>query len=222
MYGELLFEQDYDVGEKLTFYLYRKEEDGEVTVTLTYLFDVPGEKETVCKRIFYPIAAEGYKHELLSWYNLICCSNNYGPIPVTSYMNYAVQNGKKPAATIYPDNVYEYRRFISDTDDSYYCFPFHPDEYEYLLFCSLKGSLSDLFDLDKILEVYSSCGIDLDKEKMSDLFSRELSWFANEAQSGIEIHNCLGAENLAVTGLLFGYPVESTVALINKTIDMCE
>ena len=57
---------------------------------------------------------------------------------------------------------------------------------------------------------------------MEDYFSKELSWFANEQVCPIEIHNCLGEEELATVGLLFGYPVESTVALINKTIDMCE
>lgn len=218
---KLIFTQEYDLGEKVDFSLWREESGERVTVSLTYCFRYPGAVEVTCKRFFYPLCAESYQSPYLSWYNLICCSNNYGPVPVVGYMNSAVQNGKKIAATIYPDTAADYMKILADTQD-YYCYPYHTREYQYLLYISRKGTLADYFDPDRVLEVYHSCGILLNKTKMRDYFSKELSWFGNEQLCPIELHNCLGEEELAVTGLLFGYPIESTVALIKKDIDMCE
>ncbi len=217
----LIFEQSYDVGQELVFSLYREQQEDRVTVTLCYHFPGVEMEPVTVMRIFFPAAAE-YLSPWLSWYNLICCSNNYGPIPVVSYMNRAVQNGKKVAATIYPESNMDYMQILKEVGDDYYCYPYHPDEYIYLLYISRKGTLADYFDLDEILRVYTSCDVHLDEDKMREFFERELSWFGNEDICPIRLHNCLGEEELAVTGLLFGYPVESTVALIRKEIEMCE
>ena len=218
---ELLFSQEYDVGEKVVFSLFREQTGEDVTVSLKYQFQVPGAEEVTCKRILYPACAESYQSPYLSWYNLICCSNNYGPIPVVSYMNYAVQNGKKVAATIYPETPEIYMQIIADAGENS-CFPFNTEEYQYMLFYSLPGTLEDYFDIDRILEVYRESGVDLDEEKFRGYAKKELKWFGNPAECPIEIQNALGNEELAAVGLLFGYPVESTIALIKKTIDMCE
>ncbi|MCU6760732.1 Uncharacterised protein [uncultured Roseburia sp.] len=136
-------------------------------------------------------------------------------------MNYAVQKNKKLAATVYPKTAEEYMQMIGTVGDEYYCYPYHTREYQYMLYVSRKGSLSDYFDLDQILSVYGACGIELDAEKMKKYFQKELSYFGNEEECEIQLHDCLGQEELAVTGLLFGYPVESTVALLKKEIDTC-
>ena len=217
-----LFEQEYDVGERVVFSLYRSQEGEQVTVSLRYCFPEQGSREVTCKRLFFPACAEGYDSPYLSWYNLICCSNNYGPIPVVSYMNYAVQNGKKIAATIYPDSASDYMTILAETGEEYYCYPYHPREYRYMLYISRKGKLSDYFDLERLLGVYEASRVTLDSETMRFYFDQELSWFGNEELCSIELHDCLGQEALATVGLLFGYPVESTIALIRKTIDMCE
>ena len=90
-----------------------------------------------------------------------------------------------------------------------------------MLYVSKKGTLGDYFDLEQLLDVYASCDIELDEKKMKDYFSRELSYFGNEEICPIQLHDCVGQEELAVTGLLFGYPVESTIALQKRTIDTC-
>lgn len=219
---ELLFEQEYNVGEKLIFSLYRGKEGERVTVSLCYRFDQPGMEQVTCKRIFFSEKAEQYQSPYLSWYNLICCSNNYGPIPVVDYMNHAVQNGKKLAATIYPESAQAYMQILAEVGDDYYCYPYHTREYNYLLYISKKGTLADYFDLERVMQVYEACEVSLDRAKMQDYFSRELSWFGNEELCPIQLHDCIGEEELAVTGLLLGYPIESTIALIRKEIDMCE
>lgn len=217
---QLIFSQDYDLGETVTFYLYREEQDGKVTVSLCYQF---GDQPMItCKRFFYEVCAESYSSPYLSWYNLICCSNNYGPIPVVDYMNQAVQNGKKIAATVYPNTASDYMQMVAALSEDYYCFPYHTKEYQYMLYVSRKGTLADYFDLDQIMDVYRQCGIALDADKMKYYFAQELSWFGNEEACDIEIHFCTGDEKFAVVGLLFGYPVESTIALIKRDIDMCE
>lgn len=222
MNRELLFSQEYDIqGNPIVFHLYREETDGNCTVTLTYQFQ--GVEEVPCKKIFFPVTAEKYQSPYLSWYNLICCSNNYGPIPVVEYMNTAVQNGKKIAATVYPNTVEEYMQMLADLGaDEYYCAPYHPMEYQYMLYVSKKGTLADYFDYEQIKNVYDACEVKLNWEKIREYFDKELSFFANEGICDIQLHNGACPEDLMITGLLFGYPIESTVALINRTIDMCE
>ncbi len=112
-------------------------------------------------------------------------------------------------------------QLIGTVGDTCYCYPYHPREYQYMLYVSKKGTLADYFDLERLSDVYMSCGIVLDQQKMRDYFGRELSWFGNEEVCPIQLHDCIGREELAVTGLLFGYPVESTIALLQKTIDTC-
>lgn len=210
-----------DQGITITFHLYREEQDGECTVTLAYQF--PEMDEVVCKRIFFPVIAEKIKSPYLSWYNLICCSNNYGPIPVVDYMNTAVQNGKKLAATVYPNTMEDYMQMIADLGaEEYYCCPYHPIEYQYMLYVSRKGTLADYFDYEQIKAVYQECGVELEWSKIKDYFAKELNYFAKEDICDIQLHNGASPEDLMITGLLFGYPVESTIALIKRTIDMCE
>ena len=132
-----LFAQEYDVGEPVIFALYRQQQEERVTVSLKYRFPSQGPEEITCRKIFYPLRAEDYESPYLSWYNLICCSNNYGPVPVVPYMNRAVQKGRKVAATIYPASAQEYMSILAEVEqkpDRYYCYPYHPQEYRYLLY----------------------------------------------------------------------------------------
>ncbi len=220
---ELLYTEEYDVGRPVTFFVHHThgqftpEDEEKHVIELSYQFQ--GQEEAfVFKRIFYSEEAAAFESPYLSWYNLVFCSNNYGPIPIISYMNNAVQQGKKIAATVYPTDSREYLKIIQETEEGYYCFPYNPREYQYMLYVSRKGTLSDYFELEKLLPVYESCGVPLNQKKMEEYFAEELSWFGNLEKCPIDIHNCIGNEELAVVGLLFGYPVESTIALLRKEI----
>ncbi len=221
MEKELLFQQEYTVaGNKVVFYLYREEAADGVAVTLSFF--IPGQMQAeAAYRIFrFPKCAERVKSGLLSWYNLICCSNNYGPVPVVDYMNYSVQNGKKLAATVYPKDATEYSRILAGTE-SYNVLPYNVEEYGYELYISRTGTLADYFDFDEIMQVYEDCGVKLDRDKMRDYFGRSLGWFGNLSECPVNTLECGSFEDLAVTGLLFGYPVESTVAVIKQTVEEC-
>ncbi|MCR5666800.1 MAG: hypothetical protein K6G01_08205 [Eubacterium sp.] len=217
---ELLGHAKYDKGVILDFYVYRMKKDGRNCVSLSYIEE--GKEEVWFRDFFYDDEAAAYQSEYLSWYNLIFCSNNYGPIPVVKYMNHAVQEGKKVAATVYPVDSNEYMNIMRETFEDYYCFPYNVEEYSLMLYISKKGTLNDYFDKDAILKVYQDCGIELNRERMDELFAMELKDFAKKETCGFMLHECYGSENLAVLGLLFGYPVESTVALLKDDITMLD
>ncbi|MCI8991197.1 MAG: hypothetical protein HFG80_00480 [Eubacterium sp.] len=217
---ELVGKAKYDAGRILDFYVYRGKKDGRSAVSIYYTEN--GGEEIWVRDFFYDEQAAAYQSEYLSWYNLIFCSNFYGPIPVVSYMNHAVQQGKKLAATVYPVDANDYMSILKETAQDYYCFPYHTEEYALLMYISRKGTLNDYFDKDKIVEVYKNCGIELDTEKVDRYFSWELSRFGKEEESGVLLHDCRGTEELLAVGLLFGYPIESTIALLKKDITMLD
>lgn len=159
-----------------------------------------------------------FQSPFLSWYNLFFCSNCYGPAPFYPYMNNAVQNGTKTAATAYV-NKEEFRKLIKDLPANCYAVPYNSSEDNMsMAYVYREGTLDELFGYEKIKEVYYShqvTGIDWDYIKR--MFSKPLSYFANENKSGISLQGCAKRDELLV-GLLLGYPVEATVAYINKTI----
>ena len=92
---EILYDTHYDYSS----YLVTKETNGSIiTVHITDTFS------DSCKPL-KPIRDKNigseYKSPFLSWYNAIFCSNAYGPAPDYAYMNHAVQNDMKTAATLY-------------------------------------------------------------------------------------------------------------------------
>jgi hypothetical protein len=210
----------YDKGHILDFNVYQGKKDGRNCVSIYYSEE--GGPEQWVRDFLYDDEAAAYQNKYLSWYNLIFCSNFYGPIPVVKYMNHAVQEDKKVAATVYPVDSTEYMGILRETFEDYYCLPYHPDEYGMLMYVSKKGTLNDYFDKDAVVAVYQNCGIELDMAKVDDYFSWELNRFANEQTSGVMLHDCRGTEELLVVGLLFGYPVESTIALLKDDVTMLD
>ena len=217
MYGEVVFKDRYNVeGMFAEFRMYRKEKDDNVEMTFTFKFDKqPGmmmqvpEEETVYKTVVYPKIADSYESPYLSWDNLLYCSNSYGPVPVIKYMNYAVQEGKKVAATVYPEDYNEYLTILNNPGECE-IFPFTIDEYEFELMVCRKGKLKDYFDLDKILEIYKACDFNLDTEKLKNYFEQDLVWFGNK-DCPFDIINPYGYEDNIICGLFFGYPLGSTI-----------
>ncbi len=216
---ELLYSETYHMGHPLTFNVYKSRENDLNYIDIGFAFE--GEEEQIYRRIFYKDEAAAYQSPYLSWYNLVFCSNNYGPVPIVEYMNTSVQEGKKLAATVYPADIIDQQRMEREMPEDLFCVPFNPLEYQYMLYVCKEGCLADYFDLDRLLAVYESCDIKLDREKMENYFSMTLISFA--ANDGpVSLHYCEGNEEFAVVGLLFGYPIESTIALIRKDIVLCD
>lgn len=159
---------------------------------------------------------------LLSWENLNCCG---GWTYDESYLFTAVQKGKKlyAGAAIYlpapgvtaeaesklleikatlPDNCTAGKEIISN-------------ERFFPLYICRKGCLKDFFDLEQVLEDYRRMGIVLrpkDRNEFFILCGIELSQFSTG--SPMQYRDTATGAELIVTGLLLGYPIESTVSLL--------
>ena len=174
--------------------------------------------------IEYPTIGENTSFPLMNWENLFRCSNYYGISPEETdfynnpaYMSIAVQKHMKPAATLRYDNDSQLIKQIQLAlpDDC----SLIPYKEENTTFICRKGSLHDFYDLNRVKYIYELFGITEIDWNAVDLFcNKELSFFSDDNISGISIER--GAENITqmvVVGLLLGYPIESTVAKINKS-----
>ena len=163
-------------------------------------------------RIDIPHPVISYSSPLLNWYNLIFCSNNYGPSPDYNYMDRAVQQGKKTAATIYYSiNSDKARTILNNLPTNCGATPYG----ENMMYVYRKGKLSDFFDFKKISTAYKQMGKTLlDWESIHGMFEKQLDFFADESKCGFSLQSGGCGEQLVIKGLILGYPVESTAVLL--------
>ena len=192
-------------------------------ITRILLLNVDRHSNGVISLIEYP-TRDTYSSSLLNWENLIRCSNYYGlpPEEIRSdgslgYMSVAVQEHLKPASTIRItiDDPHIKQLKMDLPDD---CVLLKYEE-ENTTFICRKGSLSDLFDIERVRETYAQFGIlDIDWDVVYDYSKKEMTFFADNAISGISIeHGSIGRTQDVIVGLLLGYPIESTVAKMKGT-----
>ncbi len=139
-------------------------------------------------------------------------------------MNYAVQNGKKVAATVYPASKEEYERILQtlpkDCDAGPYDLNINDKDYHAILYVCRKGCLKDYFDLSQVRRIYEQHGTFEDYEvgwgKIETLFNVPLISFSNPREIGLNIQTEQSHMGLIITGLLLGYPLESTIAYIKN------
>lgn len=168
--------------------------------------------------IQYQDVGEEYYSPYLSWYNCLFCSNCYFSIaPDASYMNNSVQNGKKLVATVTIPPTITAERFLSELPESCGYETKGKNPNTALIF--RKGCLSDYFDCDKITELYRKHGIIFDSIFMKNLFNVPIQELVAGAADKLEFILKIPAnltEKTVLTGLLLGYPLESTVEYILK------
>lgn len=176
------------------------------------IYDERYNKHKEVGRICIPQPITTYDSPLLNWYNLVFCSNNYGPSPDYNYMNYAVQQGKKTAATVYhPFDSDESKAIQMNLPENCGIIPYG----EYMIFVYRKGKLSDFFNFERIREAYKQMGIiGLDWDLINDLFEKPLEYFADESKCGFSLQSGGIREQLVLKGLILGYPVESTAIML--------
>lgn len=181
-----------------------------------------GKRAFTLRRYTYPDVELSISSSLLSWENLNCCN---GWAYDETYLLTAVQEGKKPYAgctiSLRPPNdlakaearLEEIRAVLPDTclagkemvmNENF--FPFY--------ICR-RGCLHDLFNLEQVLEDYRRMGIVLSEQERRTFFGLggvELSQFA--AGEPMCYFRCASDAELITTGLLLGYPLESTASLL--------
>lgn len=171
----------------------------------------------VCSFLKYMEVGETIDSSLVNWHNLFFCSRYYGPPVHGGYMNYAVQSGTKTAAIAYVSHPDEYKKLLQTLPDNCHAVPYCSTlENMTTAYVYRDGTLNDLFGFEKVKRIYMLHGIyNIDWGRVEELFSQPLAYFADVDKCGIDLQDAQGDENLIVTGLLLGYPVESTVAYIN-------
>lgn len=166
--------------------------------------------------------------QYLSWANLDCCGGwKYSE----SYLETAVQDGKKLYAGLtiaLNDEMTE-----SKVNDVLTCLQnrLPPDvilgnEFRsvtgwYHYFICRTGRLIDYFDLSKVFESYHHLEVPLNVEvqkKIRDYCSIPIAQYGTDPP--FLYYNLDTIAQLVTTGLLLGYPLESTAALCQETI--CE
>lgn len=152
-----------------------------------------------------------FESPYISWQNLDQCG---GWATRNDYLKTAVQNGTKLFAGI----VHQESESFDCSDDVVVITKPHWWEGHCETHICRKGCLSDYYDLDAVLAHYSRLGIDLtvdEVERIHEFCNIELSVFATD-QAPFDYGNVETLEDLVVTGLLLGYPLESTAFIIEE------
>ena len=172
-----------------------------------------------------------YNHQYLSWDNLDCCGGwSYDE----EYLYTAVQNDKKLIAQISfiiesPDEdprpaMKKFQELVPYFDETkinaliemgHICGPNNQARVWHVILIR-KGCLADYFDLSEIKDAYAKHDIIIDgelKKALSELFQVELEDLYLENSD--YFYNIQSILDCIMTGLCFGYPIESTVAIIH-------
>lgn len=155
---------------------------------------------------------ECFESPYISWQNLDQCN---GWNTSEEYLHTAVQNGTKLFASIvHTDDV-----SFEATDDVVVDTRKHgwlkDHSYTHI---SRKGCLSDYYDLDAVFAHYSRLGIYLtgwDKDEIREFCQVELSVFGTDDRP-MDYLNNTEISHIIVTGLLLGYPLETTTSIIEE------
>lgn len=163
-------------------------------------------------RIYRFNNVECFESPYISWENLDQCG---GWGTDDTYLNTAVQKGTKLFAQI----VHGKDESFEESDNVVVITDPTPRGYfksYYWTHICRKGCLADYYDLDAVFAHYSRLGIvisDSEKALIREYCNIELSTFATEDAPFEYWNTCLDAE-LVVTGLLLGYPLESTASIL--------
>lgn len=152
----------------------------------------------------------------ISWKNLSCRDSQDKP-----YLTTAVQLGKKLCAGIYFDSLKKAKnceKKLTPECSIHYCPPIERiNGYTYNIDIIRKGSISEYIDIDEVLELYALHGVNnIDIKNIKEMCSVEMRELVQENNEfNYDYANPKRLEDYIVTGLLLGYPIESTILLIH-------
>jgi len=164
---------------------------------------------------FRNIPAGTFQSPYISWANLNCCG---GWAYDESYLLTAVQEGKKLCAGIVMNDENKYRAFLDNLGGEYPCFcpPVrHNGPYTfYHVDVTRQGRITDYIDMKAARETYSALRIDFLNFDIITEYAEKQMIHLLDGTAAFDYANPANNEQLAVTGLLLGYPLESTAALL--------
>jgi len=173
---------------------------------------------TIRSYSFRNILPYTFQSPYISWTNLNCCG---GWTFDKEYLFTAVQTGKKLCAGITITNdkqrINEYIDSLND-EYPYFCPPdTHNGSYTfYHIDVTRKGSIDDYIDMETVQKMYETLGIGfLDFNEINE-YARQQMIYLLDGTVDFDYANPQGDEQLVVNGLLLGYPLESTAALLGE------
>ena len=153
----------------------------------------------------------------ISWENLNCCG---GWVCDDSYLLTAVQDGKKLCAGLVFNDEKERDDYRDSLPDGLMHFcrpPMHngPHSFHYIDVVR-DGAIRDYIDTDEIFHVYDGLGItNINKKLLSDLLALPMYYFISGETFDYTSPD-KRPEECVVTGLMLGYPLESTAWLLEQ------
>lgn len=190
-------------------------------------------KNGIITRDYFYNNKEEYKHPKLSWQNLAYICRGYDEETVLPLL---VFEGKKLVANVISDKEIEYEKMPDVMKNKVIFFKEKTKygNYNDYYFCA-KGKLKDYFDLNEVLNAYNNHTnffkyieeYDLDQEgerngfikyyyeKLKNAFNYDIVDLIKGELSGYEWASPKEDWQLTLTGLLLGYPIESTASLLN-------
>ena len=162
---------------------------------------------------FHNIPSDTFQSPYISWANLNCCG---GWSFDESYLLTAVQDGKKLCAGITMNSEEKLQTYLDSLSGEYPHFcppPMQNGPYTfYYVDVTRKGCISDYIDMNAVQETYSALRVKfLDFSVIREYTSMPMIHLLDGTVE-FDYANPNGSEQLAVTGLLLGYPIESTSA----------
>ena len=177
---------------------------------------------------------ENFDFPFCSWANLDCCGGwSYD----SEYLDTAVQKGKKlyagrhqylrtpdrrcsPGTPMKDEALQQFYAFTKSLPDNIFADIERLVEAEQFLYTFIcrKGTIADYFDLELVFEFYKVLGAELPqslKQAVRELCTKEIKTFGGPNPPFDYLHlNPAAPAELITTGLLLGYPIESTVSLL--------
>ena len=149
-----------------------------------------------------------YQHPYLSWENLDHCG---GWASDDTYLLTAVQDGKKAAAQYAEINKpIPNVEHGNDVEVYHMSEQIHDNYTRNQVYITRKCTMNDIFDIDSIIDAYRKHDIFLDKEDLMPYMERPIMDLMKE-----EFYvNQRSEAELVITGLMLGYPIESTASIL--------
>ena len=191
---------------------------------------IENEMGRYCHRTYrFNFIQETFDSPYISWANLDCCGGwSYDE----EYLTTAVQEGRKLFAGIatslrgkytpnYPTEEMARQQFESFKNtlspDIFADYEDNPvsSKYLYTYICR-RGKITDYIDLDAVFSFYEKLGLDIPSEAKAEVkryCDCEIKTFGT-SRAPFHYSNAVSGVELITTGLLLGYPIESTVSIL--------
>jgi len=195
--------------------VFMRKDDGEVSTVSVKNVNY---RRPISTYSFRNIPPDSYQSPYISWANLNCCG---GWVCDKSYLLTAVQEGKKLCAGITFDSADKVNEYLSGLSDEYlHCVGktiHNGPRSSYNFDVVRKGCISDYIDIEAVKGTYLALNVDfLDFAVIQNYVDMPMVQLL-DSTSGFDYANPGSRENYIATGLLLGYPLESTAALLLGT-----